>query len=36
MPRKITTNIIIKEFIGIHGNTYDYSKTFYKNARTKG
>jgi hypothetical protein len=35
MPKIITTNTIIKEFVDAHGSTYDYSETFYKNAKTK-
>lgn len=30
-----TTSTFINKAISVHGNKYDYSKTFYKNARTK-
>jgi len=35
MPAKLTQEDLIKHFVKIHGNTYDYSKVIFKNTRTK-
>lgn len=35
LERRKDTETFIKQAIGVHGNKYDYSKTKYKNARTK-